>query len=364
MNQGFSKTAFYQIPVKNIERQTRNAITIELEVPDELKGVFAFDPGQYLTFRKTIDGEEVRRNYSLCSSPLDKKWQVGIKKVPDGIFTGWAHGQLKPGDLMEVMPPMGKFTPALNPAHSRHYCAFAAGSGITPILSIISATLATEPNSCFTLVYGNQSRSSIMFKEELEALKDKYMHRISLYHILSREKTDAEINHGRIDPAKCEQIFSKLLDITTVDEFYLCGPEGMSAGIKAELLTRGVEEKKIRMELFTTAKRNLRHKPMAAQANDEAPKSRVTIRHDGIESSFDLAYDSDPIMDAALHEGLELPYSCKGGMCCTCKAKLVKGEVDMEVHYGLEHDEIEKGFILTCQSHPKTSEVVVDFDIR
>lgn len=358
------KPVFYPLRVKRIERQTAQAVAIEFEVPEDLRPAFAYDAGQYLTLKRTIDGEDIRRNYSLCSSPLENRWVVAVKKVPGGVFSTWANEQLKPGDTLEVMPPMGKFTPHPDAANAKNYLAFAAGSGITPILSIISTILATEPKSNFTLVYGNQSRSSIIFKEALEGLKNKYINRLSIYHILSREKTDAEINHGRIDAAKCEAVFAKLVDITAIDEFYLCGPEGMSETVKQALLGKGVDEKKIRLELFTTGNRTAGLWKKAITPADEVPRSRVTVRLDGMESVFELAYDSEPILDAALHEGLEVPFACKGGMCCTCKAKLLKGEVEMEVHYGLEHDEIEAGYILTCQSHPKTAEVVVDYDAR
>jgi len=358
------KPVFYPLRISRIERQTPQAVAIEFDIPEALRQTFAYEPGQYLTIKHSIDSEEVRRNYSLCSSPLEKKWVVAVKKVSGGAFSTLANEALKVGDTLDVMPPMGKFTPQLDPGQSKQYVAFAAGSGITPILSIISATLATEPRSSFTLIYGNKSRSSIIFKEELEALKNRYINRLAIYHILSREKTDAEINYGRIDSAKCGQIFSKLVDIESADAFYLCGPEEMSAGIRQALLAKGIDEKKIRQELFTTGNRVKRERKAANINADDAPKSKVTIRLDGVESSFELAYDSDPILDAAIHEGLEVPFACKGGMCCTCKAKLLKGEVDMEVHYGLEHDEIEAGYILTCQSHPTTAEVVVDYDAR
>lgn len=358
------KPTFYPLQVKKITRQTRNAIAIEFDVPASLQSIFAFQPGQYLTIKKVIDGEETRRTYSLCSSPLDNKWTVAVKKVAGGLFSTWANEQLQEGDTLDVMPPNGKFSPALLAENEKHYAAFAAGSGITPIISIIATTLATEPNSSFTLIYGNQSRSSIIFKEELEALKNRYINRLSIYHILSREKTDAEINYGRIDAAKCEQIFTKLLDVNSVDEFYLCGPQEMSTCVNDALVQRGIHSTKIRQELFTVGQKTGKRKEHQIAITEDSPKSRITIRIDGMETSFDLAYDSDPIMDAALHEGMELPYACKGGMCCTCKAKLVEGEVEMEVHYGLEHDEIEAGYILTCQSHPKSAVVVLDFDQR
>ena len=358
------KPTFYPLQVKKITRQTRNAVAIELNVPVELRSIFSFQPGQYLTIRKTIDGEETRRTYSLCSSPLEGKWTVAVKKVPGGFFSTWANEHLQEGDILEVMPPNGKFSPVLNLENGKHYAAFAAGSGITPIISIIATVLATEPKSSFTLIYSNQSRSSIIFKEELEALKNKYINRLSIFHLLSREKTDAEINYGRIDAAKCEQIFTKLLDAYSVDEFYLCGPQEMSTCVHDALVQRGIDPTKIRQELFTVGQKTGKRKEQHIIATEDSPKSRITVRIDGMETSFDLAYDSDPIMDAALHEGMELPYACKGGMCCTCKAKLVAGEVEMEVHYGLEHDEIEAGYILTCQSHPKTPVVIVDFDQR
>jgi ring-1,2-phenylacetyl-CoA epoxidase subunit PaaE len=305
-----------------------------------------------------IDGEEIRRNYSLCSSPLDGKWQVAVKKVPGGVFSTLANEQLKKGDTLLVMPPMGNFVPALDAGNKKNYLAIAAGSGITPVLSIIATTLATETNSQFTLVYGNQSRSSIIFKEALEALKNKYINRLSIYHILSREKTDASLNYGRIDADKCNELFPRLIDLGAIDEVFLCGPMEMSLSLKEELIKRGVREKSIHLELFTTGNRSKTQKQDIHTSGDESPKSKVTIRLDGRESSFDLAYDSDSILDAGIHEGLELPYACKGGMCCTCKAKLLKGEVDMEVHYGLEHEEIVAGYILTCQSHPKSEEVL------
>jgi ring-1,2-phenylacetyl-CoA epoxidase subunit PaaE len=358
------KPKFYPLIIKNIERQTRNAVAIELDVPEELRSIFAYKPGQYLTFKHEIDGEEIRRNYSLCSSPLEGKWCVAVKKVPGGLFSTLANEALKPGETLLVMPPLGNFVPNLDATQKKNYLAIAAGSGITPILSIIATTLATEPESNFTLVYGNQSRSSIIFKEALEALKNKYINRLSIYHILSREKTDAALNYGRIDAAKCNELFPRLIDLNIIDEFFLCGPVEMSLSLKEELLRRGVPEKNIYLELFTTGNRGKNKKKNIQNTGDDSPKSKVTIRLDGRESCFDLAYDSDSILDAGIHEGLELPFACKGGMCCTCKAKLLMGEVDMEVHYGLEHDEMEAGYILTCQSHPKTGEVVVDFDDR
>ncbi len=358
------KSTFHSLRVSHIERQTKNAVAITIEIPDSLADTFVYQPGQYLTFRQNIQGEEVRRNYSLCSSPVENSWQVAVKKVPGGLFSTWANESLQPGDFLEVMPPMGKFTTPIHPQQAKNYLAMAAGSGITPILSILKTVLSSEPNSHFTLVYGNQSRTTIMFREAIEALKSKYIDRISVFHILSREKSDADLNFGRIDREKCEVLFTKLIQLEKIDNVFLCGPQLMSTEVKEYLLEKGVEAQKIHLELFTATKKTGIQKVQSNVLQDEVPKNKVTVILDGVSHSFDLAYESDAILDAALHEGIELPFACKGGMCCTCKAKLVSGEVDMEVHYGLEPDEIEAGYILTCQSHPKTPEVVVDFDNR
>jgi ring-1,2-phenylacetyl-CoA epoxidase subunit PaaE len=257
------KPIFYPLQVKKITRQTRNAIAIELDVPASLQSIFTFQPGQYLTIRKIINGEETRRTYSLCSSPLDGKWTVAVKKVPGGLFSTWANEHL-------------------HAENGKHYAAFAAGSGITPIISIIATVLATEPKSRFTLIYSNQSRSSIIFKEELEALKNRYINRLSIFYLLSREKTDAEINYGRIDAAKCEQIFTKLLDVNSVDEFYLCGPQEMSACVHDALVNRGIDSTKIRQELFTVGQKTGTRKEQHIAATEDSPKSRITVRIDGI----------------------------------------------------------------------------------
>lgn len=354
-------TKFYPLKIKKINRETNDCVSLAFEIPDDLKNVFKYKHGQYLTLKTNIAGEELRRNYSLCSCPLDDYWRVAIKKVPGGVFSSFANETLKAGDVIEVMPPKGNFYHELNAAQTKNYMAFAAGSGITPMLSIIETTLRTEPKSHFTLLYGNKNRSRIIFKEELEALKDKFIERFKLYHILSTEKTDAEINHGRIDANKCAYFFKKIIDIKTVDEFFICGPEEMIFNIQAYLKSCGVDQHKIHFELFTPSKKKNKEVNIRRKTEDEL-MSRITVKLDGIESSFDLAYDSEDILDAALHEGVNLPYACKGGVCCTCKAKLVEGKVEMEVNYGLEPDEVAAGFILTCQSHPLTPAVKVDFD--
>jgi ring-1,2-phenylacetyl-CoA epoxidase subunit PaaE len=356
---------FHSLKVKDLQRETADAVSVEFDIPDNLKDAFQFKQGQSLTMRIILDGEEVRRTYSICSSPLDNEWRVAIKRQEAGLFSGFANTQLKKGDLLEVMQPVGTFYTALDPLQKKNYIAFAAGSGITPVLSIIKTTLRTEPRSAFTLVYGNRNKNSIIFKEALEAIKDKYMDRFRLINVLSRERTDAEINSGRIDREKCDALFAKLIDISTCDEFFICGPESMIFTIKEYLQSRQVEDNKIHFELFTTPGQDIqRKKKIQEPKDDQGGKSRVTVKLDGISFDFDLGFNGLPILDAALREGADLPYACKGGVCCTCKAKLLEGEVEMDVHWGLEEAELKQGFILTCQSHPTTEKVVIDFDIK
>jgi ring-1,2-phenylacetyl-CoA epoxidase subunit PaaE len=356
---------FHSLRVKRVEKETDDCVSIEFEVPEELKDVFQFKQGQNLTIKKVINGEELRRNYSICTSPFDNKLKVAVKKADGGIFSTWANGNLKEGDFLEVLPPTGKFYTELNPSKKKNYVAFAAGSGITPILSIIKTTLISEPKSKFTLLYGNRTKNSIIFKEELEALKDKYIDRFRIYHILSRELTEAEINNGRIDVDKLELLFGKLIDIQTCDEFFVCGPEEMIFCIKGYLEGRGVSSEKIHFELFTVPGQNQTNSKQQTEVpKDEGPKANVSVKLDGIMFDFDLAYESESILDAALKQGADLPYACKGGVCTTCKAKLIEGKVSMDVNWGLEPDEVEKGYILTCQSHPQTERIVVDFDSK
>jgi len=355
---------FEKIRIKQLKRETPDCVSILFDIPHELQKKFFYKHGQHLTMRTFINGEEIRRSYSLCSSPFDNEWRVAVKKAEGGLFSSYANTVLKIGDFLEVMPPLGHFYTEVDPTHKKSYVAFAAGSGITPVLSIIKTVLITEPNSSFTLVYGNRNRSSIIFREQLEALKNKYIDNFSLIHVLSREMTDAAINHGRIDAAKCALLFQKVTDINA-DEFFICGPEEMIFTVKEFLQKQGIEEKKIHFELFTTPGVRQKVKPKTKkQETGEKDKSNVTVKLDGIMFGFEVDYDGEPILDAALKQGADLPYSCKGGMCCTCKARLLEGEVEMDVHYGLEAEEIEQGFILTCQSHPKAKKVVIDFDIK
>jgi ring-1,2-phenylacetyl-CoA epoxidase subunit PaaE len=355
---------FHPLKVKDIRRETPECVSISFDVPEDVKDEFVYKQGQNLTVRTNINGEEVRRSYSVCSSPFDNELRVAVKKVEQGLFSQFANEQLKQGDIIEALPPTGRFFTELHEANKKSYVAFAAGSGITPILSIIKTTLLTEPNSQFTLVYGNRNRQSIIFKEELEALKNRFINRFRVVHVLSREKMDAPINFGRIDEEKCNHLLQHVIDVSSTDEFFLCGPEEMIFTVKDILDAKGVDKKKIHFELFTTSSSK---KQVASSKNaysSSEVKSKITIKLDGSSFDFDLGFEGESILDAALKQGADLPFACKGGVCSTCRAKLVEGEVDMDVNYALEPEEVEHGFILTCQSHPRTGKVVVDFDVK
>ena len=359
-------THFRTLKIKDIRKETTDCVSVSFEIPDEWTKEFQFKQGQNITVKTVLEGEEIRRSYSICSSPLDNELRIAVKKIPNGKFSSYANQQLKKNIRMEVLPPTGQFFTELNPSNKKNYLAFAAGSGITPIISIIKTALAVEQQSSFTLVYGNRTHKSIIFKEELEALKNCYMDRLSIQYIFSREKTDASLNQGRIDASKCTELFKKLIDLNAIDEFFICGPEDMIFSLKNWLDAQGVEKKKIHFELFTVpGQKSETVKPKEDQEKNKAGgKSKVTVRLDGIAFDFNLSYDGEPILDAALKQGADLPFACKGGVCATCKAKLMSGKVEMENNYALEPEELEAGFILTCQSHPRTDQVVVDFDLR
>jgi len=356
---------FHQLKVKNIRPETDACVSISFDISAGVKDLFAFTQGQNITVRAMVEGEDLRRSYSICSSPLENELRIAVKKVDGGKFSAWINHQLKAGDLVEVLPPTGKFYTALDPANQKHYVAFAAGSGITPLLSIIKTTLATEPNSRFTLFYGNQNRSSIIFREELEAIKNIYMHRFAIHHMLSRETTEYPLYQGRLTEKKCDTIFKQLVHLKDCHEFFLCGPEAMIFEIRAFLEKAGVEASKIHFELFTTPG----NKPAAAEQKEVLPIpaenekfSVVTIRSDGISFDINLPYSGASILDAALAAGTDLPFACKGGVCATCRAKLIAGEVYMDNNYALEPEEVKNGYILTCQSHPRSEKVSVDYD--
>jgi ring-1,2-phenylacetyl-CoA epoxidase subunit PaaE len=354
---------FHKLRIKNIRLETPDCVSIAFEVPAALSKTFEYEAGQYLTLKHIIDGVDFRRSYSICSSPIETELRIAIKKVPFGKFSTFANEFLKEGDFLDVMPPNGRFKAICAANNAKKYVGIAAGSGITPILSILKTVLGTEPNSHFTLIYGNKKRTSIIFKEAIEALKNLYMQRLSVYHVLSQEMTDAALLSGRIDAQKVNHFCEKIIKIAEVDDFYLCGPEEMTQLAITSLENQGVEKSKIHFELFTSA--SAKKQVFKPQIDlDNSPKSEVTVRLDGSAFKMQLAYEGENILDEAMRNGADLPYACKGGVCCTCKAKLVEGEVHMTVNYGLEKDEIAAGFILTCQAHPRSEIVVVDFDLK
>ena len=357
---------FYPLKVTDVRPETTDCVSVALEVPADLAETFRFAAGQYLTFRKHIGDSEIRRSYSICASPKEGELRVAIKKVEKGVFSGYAHETLKKGDVLDVMPPMGKFTPRPSEATHKEYIAFAAGSGITPIMSIMKTVLEDEPNSSFTLIYGNRNRNTIIFREAIEGLKNKYMQRLRVYHVLSREYMDVDLFNGRIDANKCAAFCDSLIDIKTVDEAFICGPEDMILSVKDKLIELGMPSSQVHIELFTSPDqpKQSHEKWVSEHKEDVGPVSKVSITLDGTTFDIDLPYNGDTILDAALKSGADLPYACKGGVCCTCRAKVTEGAVDMEVNYSLEPDEIEKGFVLTCQSHPRTERVIIDFDAR
>jgi ring-1,2-phenylacetyl-CoA epoxidase subunit PaaE len=355
---------FHALKVKEVRPETEDCVSVAFELPEELKADYQYLPGQYLTLKAEIDGEDVRRSYSICTSPLDEELRVAVKKVPNGRFSTFANEKLKAGDQLEVMTPMGRFHTSLDPDNEKEYVAFAAGSGITPIMSIMKSVLRKEPKSRFTLFYGNRVVDSIIFREEIEGLKNEYMGRLRLFHVLSREKLGSPLLSGRITQEKCEQFYDKLIEPTEVDDFFLCGPQPMIEAIQGSLTDRGVDRKKIHYELFTTAVNGKTSAPKKQQEKEESEvEAMVSITLDGNRFEFPLSSRAENILDGALKAGADLPYACKGGVCSTCRAKLTEGEVSMDVNYALEPDEVEAGFILTCQAHPKSDKVSVDFDV-
>ncbi len=354
---------FHSLKVKEVKKQTPECVSVTFDVPEELKKDFAFTHGQNITLKKVIDGEEARRSYSICTAPFEKELTVAVKKVDGGKFSTYANEILKAGDTIDVLPPTGKFNTVLDAANKKNYTAFAAGSGITPVISIIKTTLQAEPQSSFTLVFANRSRASIIFFEELEGIKNKYLQRFNFISLLTKERTDADIFFGRIDNTKLNQL-NKLIDYSKQDEFFICGPEEMIFCVKDFLEAKGIEKKKVHFELFTTPGRNGKKSKEARKQEAEKIKSLVQIKLDGRTVGFPMGFESVSILDEALKQGADLPFACKGGVCCTCKAKLLEGKVEMDVNWGLEEEELRQGFILTCQSHPVTEKVVIDFDAR
>jgi ring-1,2-phenylacetyl-CoA epoxidase subunit PaaE len=352
---------FHALTVASVERLTDDAVAITFDVPDELREDYRFVQGQHLTVRFQVDGQELRRNYSICAPVSSGRLRVAVKRLSGGAFSTYANDELAAGDQLEVMTPTGRFFVDLDPANHKHYAALAAGSGITPLLSIVTTTLETEPHSTFTLVYGNRTTSSTMFLEELQDLKDRFPQRLQLINVLSREPHDTELLHGRIDRDKLERLLAGLVPVEVVDEWFLCGPFAMVEMAREVLRERGVAPVHLHTELFHPEGEPAPAVEEAGAA-DTADTSTVTVTLDGRETTFALGRRGQAILDAVLGVRPDAPYACKGGVCGTCRAKLVAGEVRMERNYALEDDEMAAGFVLACQSHPLTDSVTLDFD--
>jgi ring-1,2-phenylacetyl-CoA epoxidase subunit PaaE len=361
---------FHDLPVSNITPEAGGAVAITLQVPNELRSGFNFKAGQFLTLRATIDGNDVRRSYSISSSQnsyaQNGTLEVGIRPVQGGVFSNWAATQLKVGDVMRVMPADGRFI--VQRPRAIHRVGFAAGSGITPILSILSSTLEEQTESKFTLVYGNRRMDSVMFNEALQDLKDRYPNRLTLIHVLSRQAQEVPLLEGRIDEAKVKEIVNSLLPAASMDEVFICGPEAMIEATEKALLEVGVPARNIRTERFTSPTlealpANERKQVVLGHAPESKGDVALTVVLDGKKHQMQMS-TTDKILDVALSAGLDLPYSCRGGVCCTCRAKVMQGSVVMEKNFTLEKWEAEQGFVLSCQAKPTSKEVVMSFDER
>jgi ring-1,2-phenylacetyl-CoA epoxidase subunit PaaE len=356
---------FHSLRVREVRPDTDEAMIVSFDVPDEQAELFRFHQGQYLTVRHEVGGQDVRRSYSICAGLDDGELRVGVRKVAGGLFSNWLHEHLKAGDTLQVMPPQGKFFVPLAPEHPRHYLAFAGGSGITPILSIMKTVLVREPGSRFTLVYGNRRAASTMFKEELEDLKNRHMTRLTLHHVFSDEQVDSPLNVGIMNRDKIAEFLRTVVNPQAVDHVFVCGPYAMNDEAEAALLAAGVPPEKIHIERFGIALQSAGDlaKLHAPQAGD-ADNAKVTIVRDGLTREIVFRQSDPSILDAAAAAGMDVPFSCKSGVCGTCRAKLVEGQVRMDRNFALEKHEVADGFVLTCQAHPLTPCVTVSFDER
>jgi ring-1,2-phenylacetyl-CoA epoxidase subunit PaaE len=348
---------FHALVIADVRRETEDTVSIAFGVPESLKSDYAYKSGQYLTLKAIINGQDTRRSYSLCSSPFENEWRVAVKRVENGVFSNFANDALKIGDSIEVMTPTGNFALTPNQNTSKNYALFAAGSGVTPILSIAKTVLKEEPNSSVTFFYGNKNFGSIIFREEIEALKNNYMDRLRVIHVLSRESLGNQIQKGRIDKANFTEIIKSDLNILKADAFFICGPEGMIHDVKDTLKLFGVHDKKIKFELFAA--------PIASEQIPEIDFkgiSEVTVILDHEKLTFEMKSGNATILDLVEKNGMDAPYSCRGGVCCSCKAKVLEGKATMRVNYSLTDEEVKQGYILTCQAQPNSEKLTVSFD--
>ncbi|MBN2759555.1 MAG: phenylacetate-CoA oxygenase/reductase subunit PaaK [Rhodobacteraceae bacterium] len=351
---------FHPLTVTDVAHDTSDSVVVTLQPQDT--DAFRFIQGQYLTFRRDFDGQELRRSYSICAGLDDGALRVGIKRVEGGAFSTWANTELKPGDVLEAMPPQGKFHTPLAPDDARHYLMFAAGSGITPILSIIRTVLAREPQSRVTLVYANRRIASIMFRGELDDLKDQYLSRLSVLHILGQDAQEIDLFTGRLDAAKLDKLFTQWIDLSAVTTAFICGPEALMQTIAGSLRAHGMSDNQIKYELFGAAQPGRAAKPAAAIADAKGKTCAVSISLDGTTRRIDMPMDGTTVLQAALGANLDAPYSCKAGVCSTCRAKVLEGAAEMAVNHALEDYEVRAGYVLTCQCTPISDTLVLSYD--
>ena len=354
---------FHQIKVADVYKETKDTVVVSFDVPESLQDNFKFIQGQHLTLKKDINSEDVRRSYSLCSSPIDNQWKVAIKKIPGGVFSTFANSELKSGDILEILEPTGNFYVDVESQTPKNYIAFAAGSGISPLLSIIKTHLTLEPESTFKLFYLNQTVKSIIFKEEIEQLKNEFFDRFQVFYFLTKEQRDIPFLNGRFDKEKLAVLTKTFIDIEDTDHCFICGPQDMIFLIRDELQAAGLDKDKIHYELFFSGNTDEVDKQIAETIEHKAEGTEVTIIDGGTEFHFIMDDDSDTILDGALSAGADLPFACKGGVCSTCKCKIIEGSVEMKVNYALEEYEVKNNFILSCQAVPTSNKVKVDFDV-
>lgn len=354
---------FHPLTVTDIRHETRDAVVVTLKPREEDRAAFDFTQGQYLTFRRDFEGEELRRSYSICAGKDEGVLRVGIKRVDGGAFSNWANANLAPGDVIEAMPPMGRFYMDIDPTTEKHYLGFAGGSGITPVLSIIKTVLAREPKARFTLVYANRQINSIMFREELEDLKNTYLGRFSVLHILESEAQEIDLFTGRLDENKLAALFRTWIDPKSVDAAFICGPEPMMLTIVASLKEHGLKDEQIKFELFAAGQPGrAKTRVTSVSAEEAAAVVEATVALDGTTRTFNMPKHGVSLLEAAIAQSMDAPFSCKAGVCSTCRAKVLEGEVEMDTNHALEDYEVEAGYVLTCQCHPLTEKVVLSYD--
>jgi ring-1,2-phenylacetyl-CoA epoxidase subunit PaaE len=353
---------FHTLDVVEVRRETRDAVVVTLKPKPEDAALFDFTQGQYLTFRRKFDDDELRRSYSICAGRGEGHLRVGIKRVDGGAFSTWANEELKAGAVLEAMPPMGRFFTPIEPEEAKNYLGLAGGSGITPLLSIIKTVLAAEPRSTFTLVYANRQISSIMFREELEDLKNRHLGRLSIVHVLETEAQDIDLFSGRVDAAKCAALFRTWIDLPSVTTAFICGPEPMMLAIAGALKEHGLTDEQIKFELFASGQPGRARKRVVSEAASTSNSTEATVTLDGATRSFRMPKAGTSLLNAALEAKIDAPYACKAGVCSTCRAKVLEGETEMAVNHALEDYEVRQGYVLTCQCFPLSDKVVVSYD--